>query len=169
MDVSHSTDAGRIEVWAAVNLLTLTNTPGEITRRGANHEKDSVIDLAWYNEAAIQASTFTGLTVDWKGSLSSDHAMLHVTGCTKQPSMQDNEETDLGFVVDPEKSKDWIKSFKTKSQYFPFSSIPTETEVEKEALQQPSQLTYTRPTRRLSASADRSTPKQHPGGMRPVP
>lgn len=132
-DVSRSTDAGRIEVWAAVNLLTLANTPGEITRRGANHEKDSVIDLAWYNEAAIRASTFTGLTVDWEGSLGSDHAMLHVTGRTKQPSMQDNEETDLGFVVDPEKSEDWIKSFKTKSQYFPFSSIPTETEVEKEA------------------------------------
>ena len=63
-DVSRSTDAGRIEVWAAVNLLTLANTPGEITQRGANHEKDSVIDLAWYNEAAIRASTFTGLTVD---------------------------------------------------------------------------------------------------------
>ena len=127
-DVSRSTDAGRIEVWAAVNLLTLANTPREITRRGANHEKDSVIDLAWYNEAAIQASTFTGLTVDWEGSLGSDHAMLHVTGRMKQPSMQDNEETDLSFVVDPEKSEDWIKSFKTKSQYFPFSSIPTETD-----------------------------------------
>ena len=59
-DVPRSRGATRIEEWAATNLLTLANTPGEITRKGANHERDSVIDLAWYNKAAISASTFSG-------------------------------------------------------------------------------------------------------------
>jgi hypothetical protein len=54
LDTPRSHWAGCVEEWAAVNLLTLANNPGEITRRGAEHERDSVIDLAWYNEAAVQ-------------------------------------------------------------------------------------------------------------------
>jgi hypothetical protein len=86
-DVPRSAGATRIEEWAAMNLLTLANAPGEITRRGASHERDSVIDLAWYNEAAIMASTFSGLTLDWEGSMGSDHAMLHVSGQAHKPSV----------------------------------------------------------------------------------
>ena len=37
-NVLHSHWAGCIEEWAATNLLTLTNNPGEITCRGAEHE-----------------------------------------------------------------------------------------------------------------------------------
>ncbi|KAH9992935.1 hypothetical protein BJV77DRAFT_1067504 [Russula vinacea] len=59
-DTPRSSQATRFEVWAATNLLTLANNPGEITRQGAEHESDSVIDLAWYNDAAIQNATFTG-------------------------------------------------------------------------------------------------------------
>jgi hypothetical protein len=36
---------------------------------------DSVVDLAWYNDAATQSSSFTDLRIDWDGSLGSDHAM----------------------------------------------------------------------------------------------
>jgi Endonuclease-reverse transcriptase len=71
--------ANRIEEWAATNLLTLANNLGEITRRGVEHERDSVLDLAWYNKAAIQAATFTDMRVDWAGSLGSDHAMLRLS------------------------------------------------------------------------------------------
>ena len=52
-DISQSVHAGWIEEWAAMNLLTLANIPREITQRGANHKRDSVIDLIWYNKAAI--------------------------------------------------------------------------------------------------------------------
>ena len=45
-DVPHFRGADHIEEWAAVNLLTLVNTPEEITRKGAGHERDSTIDLA---------------------------------------------------------------------------------------------------------------------------
>jgi len=83
LDIPRSLWAGCLEEWAARNLLTIANNPEEITRRGARHECNLVIDLAWYNEAAIQAATFTGLTIDWEGSLGSDHAMLHLT-CYEQ-------------------------------------------------------------------------------------
>ena len=43
--VPHSAWVGWLEEWAATNLLSLANTPGEITWRGAEHERDSVIDL----------------------------------------------------------------------------------------------------------------------------
>ena len=130
-DISRSQWAGRLEEWAAANLLTLANNPGEITRKGADHERDSVIDLAWYNEAAIQAATFTGLTVDWEGSLGSDHAMLHVTGHTREESTNQNAETNLGFIIDPEKGEEWITTFKQNSITHPFQTNPTSEEIEK--------------------------------------
>ena len=52
-----------IEDWADANLLTLANTPGEITRKGTDRERDSVLDLAWLNGAAVQNETFTDLRV----------------------------------------------------------------------------------------------------------
>ena len=104
--------AGRIEEWAAMNLLMLANNPSKITRRGAEHERDSVIDLAWYNEATIQASTFAGLRVDWGDSLGSDHAALHVKGHTREAPTEGDTRDNLGFLVDPEKSKEWINAFK---------------------------------------------------------
>jgi Reverse transcriptase (RNA-dependent DNA polymerase)/Endonuclease-reverse transcriptase len=133
LEVPRSGKATRIEEWAARNLLTLANTPGEVTRRGAKHEKDSVIDLAWYNEAATMASTFSGLSIDWEGSLGSDHAMLHVSGCTRELPPQHSQETDLGYVVDPEKGEEWTRSFKTRSRAYQFQLTPTEAEVEEEA------------------------------------
>ena len=132
-DVQRSTKAPRIEEWAAANLLTLANAPGEITRRGSNKEKDSVIDLAWYNEAAILASTFSELTIDWKGSMGSDHAMLRVSGHTDEPSAWQDQKTDLGFLVDPDKGEEWISTFKARSCAPLFQLTPTEAEVEKEA------------------------------------
>jgi hypothetical protein len=132
-DVSPSGGAACIEEWAAMNLLTLANTPGEITQKGASHEKDSTIDLVWYNEAVIQASTFSGLAVDWEGSLGSDHAMLHISGCTCEPSSQHNRNTDLGFLVDLEKGEEWTKAFKARSHAPAFQPVPTEAEVKEEA------------------------------------
>jgi hypothetical protein len=117
-----------------MNLLTLANAPGEITWKGANHERDSVINLAWYNEAAIQASTFSDLLVDWEGSLGSDHAMLHVAGHSHEPNSLHDQIADLGFVVDLEKGEEWTNTFKSKSHAFPFQATPTEAEVEQEAM-----------------------------------
>ena len=131
-DTVRSAQATRFEVWAARNLLTLANNPGEITRRGAEHEKDSVIDLAWYNDAAIQGTTFARLEIDWAGSLGSDHAMLRTAGhpYEAQAAVYDK---DLGYVVDPELEEEWISAFKALSHMPHFQLPPTPEEVEEAA------------------------------------
>jgi hypothetical protein len=108
----------------------LANNPGEITRRGAEHERDSVIDLAWYNEAAIQASTFAGLRVDWEGSLGSDHAALHVEGHTREAPTEGDTMDNLGFLADPEKGEEWIHAFKRRSSRLLFQLHPSSAKVE---------------------------------------
>jgi Endonuclease-reverse transcriptase len=129
-NVPRSYWAGRLEEWAATNLLSLANNPGKITQQGAEHERDSVIDLAWYNEAAIQVATFTGLTTDWKGSLASDHAMLHLFGCTCDKLPIQTPEVALGFVIDPEKREEWTCIFKARSKTPTFQASPDAEEIE---------------------------------------
>ena len=80
------------------------------------------------------ASTFLGLTVDWDGSLGSDHAMLHVEGNTCKPSPGDNQKLDFGFVVNLDKSEEWTKAFRERSCTFAFQPTPTEAEIETEAV-----------------------------------
>ena len=131
---TRSTCANQLEEWAATNLLTLASTPGEITRRGASHESDSVLDLAWYNEAAVQATTFSNLLVDWPGSLTSDHAMIHVTGKTREHSnLQEEDEANLGFVIEPDRKEEWIRVFRTKLPVIPFQLTPSIQEIEEAA------------------------------------
>ena len=116
-----------------MNLLMLANTPSKVMRKGAGHERDSVIDLVWYNEIALLALMFSDLTIDWEGSMGSDHVMLHVLGHTNEPPTKPNRETDLGFVVDPEKGEEWVNAFKRRSHASSFQLMPTEANVEEEA------------------------------------
>lgn len=128
---TRSTCSNRLEEWAATNLLTLASTPREITRRGASHESDSVLDLAWYNEAAVQAATFSNLLVDWSGNLGSDHAMIHISGQTREHMHLEEEiEANLGFVVDQDRKEEWTRVFKTKLPVPQFQLIPSTQEIE---------------------------------------
>jgi hypothetical protein len=122
--------AARVEEWAALNLLVLANNPREITRRGAGNDRDSVIDLAWYNDAAIQSSSFADLRIDWDGSLGSDHAMLLISGHTSEEAAALNYGSNLGFVIDPERGGEWIRAFKERSFHFCFQPTPSPDEVE---------------------------------------
>jgi hypothetical protein len=122
--------ATQIERWAAINILPLANTPGEVTRKGAEHERDSVIDLAWYNEAAIQFTTFSDLKVDWAGSLGSDHAMLTISGHAQEEVIGHNDDGNLGFVIDPERGEEWIRAFKARSSHVQFQLPPSLDEIE---------------------------------------
>ena len=131
-DTPRSSGATRLEEWAAMNLLTLANNPGEITRKGAGQDRDSVIDLAWYNEAAIQSVTFTSLEVDWEGSLGSDHAMLRILAHA-QEDFAPPADADLGYVVDPEKGDEWSRAFKATSRPLSLQLIPTAEEIEEAA------------------------------------
>jgi hypothetical protein len=158
-DIPRSAWAERTEEWAAANLLTLANNPGEVTRRGAEHERDSVIDLAWYNEAAIQKGTFSSLKIDWEGSLGSDHALLSIEARTQSDAPPAETETDLGYVLDPERKADWIRAFKALPPPAPLPPLPSTAEVEDaaaaltDAIQRTSEQTFRkrRPLHRKAA------------------
>jgi uncharacterized small protein (DUF1192 family) len=92
-----------------------------------------VIDLAWYNEAAVQATTFSGLEIDWEGSLGSDHAMMHVTGQTRMEAPASNGSEDLGFLLDPTRRERWVEAFKARSTAHLFSQKPGVEEIEQAA------------------------------------
>jgi hypothetical protein len=130
LDIPRSRWSNQIEEWAATNLLILANNPGEITRQGVDHECDSVIDLAWYNEAAIQTNTFDNLQIDWEGSLGSDHALLHIEGQSHPTTDMPLENTDLGVIVDPKKKQEWIKAFTSRPPPTLLPLTPTTEEVD---------------------------------------
>jgi hypothetical protein len=127
-----SPQAGRLEEWAVGNLLVLANEPGVITRRGAGQDRDSTIDLTWYNDAAIEDATFGDWTLDWAGSLGSDHALTRVQGSLLRTAMQPDPNTeDLGFVIDEDKADEWSRHFKAMlGPLPPLPNQPTADEVE---------------------------------------
>jgi hypothetical protein len=98
--------------------LTLANNPGTITQQGANNEQDSVLDLVWFNTAAIDRATFSDLQVDWEGSLGSDHAALHVTAQTRHDlKPQDSHTTDPGYLVEDGTKGKWLEIYKIVAQH----------------------------------------------------
>jgi hypothetical protein len=132
-DVEPSYWAWRLEEWAVSNLLTLANDPGTITHRGANNERDSVLDLAWFNAAAIDRATFSDLQVDWEGSLGSDHMALHVTARTRYDlKPQDSHTTDPGYLVEDGAKGKWLETYKIVAQcnQIHYSTPSTKEEVE---------------------------------------
>ena len=132
-NVPRSSWVGQMEEWAATNLLTLANNPGEIMRRGAEHERDSVIDLAWFNEAVIQTHTFTNLRIDWGASLGSDHALLQIDGHLHDHTARPPMDTATGFLVDPDRKDEWIREFRKHSTPLPLPLSPTAEHVEQAA------------------------------------
>ncbi len=129
--------AERVEEWAVGNLLMLANEPGVITRRGASHEHSSTIDLTWYNDAAIEDAVFTNWTLDWEGSLGSDHALTRVQGLLLRPSQPPQEDaTNLGYVLDEEKGPEWRQQFtEAMGSPAPLPEKPTAAQVDKLAIQ----------------------------------
>ena len=125
--------AGRLEEWASTNLLTLANNPGEITCRGTEHERDSMIDRAWYNTAAIQSTMFSNLEVDWDGSLGSDHTMIKVSGHLPAPTSSPKEEMPTGFITDHTRKEAWICSFHNRPPPAALPPTPTSKELEQAA------------------------------------
>ena len=101
----------RLKEWVVINLLSLANTPGVITHKGTNNKKDSIIDLVWFNATAINEATFSNLQVDWKGSLGSDHAALHVMARTFDPTKPPpNLKMDPGYLIEDGAKQKWIET-----------------------------------------------------------
>src|SRR6266436_6708895 len=100
------------------------------TRRGVDHECNSVIDLVWFNKVAVQKSTFSGLCTNWEGSLGSDHALLHILGYMQEAAKQTTSNDQLGFIVDLERKEKWLRAFKACSLPLILPLTPTAKEVE---------------------------------------
>ena len=101
--------------------------------RGTEHKHNSVIDLVWFNKAAIQASTFMELKVDWEGSLESDHTLLQVADCMCDNRQQTVTEANQGFIINPDQKEDWLRLFKACMLPVALPSTPTAEEVEQAA------------------------------------
>jgi Reverse transcriptase (RNA-dependent DNA polymerase)/Endonuclease-reverse transcriptase len=131
-DIRPSPWAEKLEEWAVGNLLVLANEPGTITRRGAEHERDSTIDLTWYNDAAIEEAAFGNWSLDWAGSLGSDHALTRVQGSLiRTARLPESDSQDLGYVIDEEKAAEWSRRFKDElGPPPPLPDQPTAEEVE---------------------------------------
>ena len=93
------------------NLLSLANTPGIITHKGTNNEKDSIFDLPWLNATAINEATFSNLQVDWEDSLGSNHVVLHVMARTFNPTrLPPNLKMDPGYLIEDRAKQKWIET-----------------------------------------------------------
>jgi hypothetical protein len=77
-----SRGAHRLEEWAATQTLELLSKPRIPTRMGEGGGRNSTLDLAWCNMAALIQGTFVGAEVDFGGSQGSDHALIRTIAST---------------------------------------------------------------------------------------
>jgi hypothetical protein len=66
----------------AMQTFALLNKPRIPTRMGEGGARNSTINLAWSNMAALVQGTFFGAEVDYGGSMGSDHALIWVIAST---------------------------------------------------------------------------------------
>ena len=119
--------------WAATQLLQLANPKLQPTRFAKPPACDSIIDLAWYNDAAILNNTFTPLIIDHAASLGSDHAAL-LFSIIADPLILPDPEVNPGHIIDPAKKDDWVNSLTTLATIpLPMSNPPTAQECDAEA------------------------------------
>jgi hypothetical protein len=104
-----SRGAHRLEEWAAAQTLELLSKPRIPTRMGEGGGRNSTLDLAWCNMAALIQGTFIGVEVDFGGSQGSDHALIRTIASTPAPVFRapadrtDRFDTD----IEPEAWDEW--------------------------------------------------------------
>jgi len=130
---TQSSWARDLEDWAATQLLQLANPELQPTRFAKRPARDSVIDLAWYNDAAVFNNTCSPLTIDRAAGLGSDHAaLLFALSVDALPPPVEN--TERGFVIDPARKEGWTAHLRTHaSAPLPMSDPPTAQECDAEA------------------------------------
>ena len=122
-----------LEDWAATQLLQLANPELQPTRFTKPPARDSIIDLAWYSDAAILNNTFTPLIIDRAASLSSDHATL-LFSIIADPLILPDPEANPGHIIDPAKKDEWVNSLAALATIpLPMSNPPTTQECNTEA------------------------------------
>lgn len=108
-----SPKAALLEEWATTNVLELLTNPGQPTHRGDNGARDSVIDLIWRNLIATELNVFHGPSLDWSGSINSDHALLctSATPSVPTPHVKTDRTNAFNTDIDPEDWECWHEVF----------------------------------------------------------
>jgi hypothetical protein len=73
---------------------------------------------------------FSDITVNWEGSLGSDHVCLRIKGRTQPAPPPPPDNSNAGYVVDPEMKEEWIKHYKSSPPHLVLPLTPTAEEVE---------------------------------------
>jgi hypothetical protein len=103
-----SSGAHRLEEWMATQSFALLNKPRIPTRMGEGGARNSTIDLAWSNLAALMQGTFFGAEVDYGGSMGSDHALIRVIASTPVHVTRTPEDQTNRFNTDID-AKAWVE------------------------------------------------------------
>jgi hypothetical protein len=104
-----SRGAHRLEEWAAAQTLNLLSKPCIPMRMGEGGGRNSTLDLAWCNMAALIQGTFCGAEVDFGGSQGSDHALVRTIASTPVPIYRaPADRTDrFNTDIEPEAWDEW--------------------------------------------------------------
>jgi hypothetical protein len=97
---SASPHAIPLEEWCATQTLSLLSVPRVVTHCGESGARDSTIDLVWHNFTADLRGIFSTPTIDWAGSLSSDHALIHIATVSSIHVKQPREDRTNRFHED---------------------------------------------------------------------
>ena len=126
-NIPRSPNAHKFESWAADQTLALQTTPGTITRRGREGERDSTLDLTFHNLATESHTVITPPTIDWAASLGSDHAGIRTSWLPETAARLQSLPPLRAFDLDADDNtfKDWRNDI---SQRCPPLTTPTSPE-----------------------------------------
>jgi hypothetical protein len=103
----NDSSAAELIDWTSDNLLDLANPLGVATRRGHGNNRDSLIDLVFFNISANVDGSFADLAVEQDLFFESDHNALTWTLNTKSDAPPEPEDVSLGYVIDIALRPEW--------------------------------------------------------------
>jgi hypothetical protein len=103
--------AGSLLEWTLLNSLVLRNEEGMRTRRGHANQRDSIIDLTFFDHFSTEDAVFSAYQVseDEDYTLGSDHNAI--AWAVDFNSEFEPEDIPLGYKIDPERKQEWIDAF----------------------------------------------------------
>jgi len=103
--------ASPLEDWFKESDLLLVNPTGLVTCRGKARQRDSIIDLALLNDAALCTGRFSPVSVSFLDSLGSDHAALSIDWTPPYDPLPYVPTLLPGFVINDSLVTSWTKDF----------------------------------------------------------
>jgi hypothetical protein len=103
--------AGSLLEWTLLNSLVLRNEEGMRTRWGHANQRDSIIDLTFFDHFSTEDAVFSAYQVseDEDYTLGSDHNAI--AWAVDFNSEFELEDIPLGYKIDPERKQEWIDAF----------------------------------------------------------